>query len=710
MNIKKLILLALVGTLIAMFYLLDLHSFLSLEYFQTKRDAIIAFSEENYWISRLLYFLLYVVVAALSLPAAAIITLAGGAVFGFWWGLALVSFASTIGATLAFLLARTLMREWVQQRFGSYLEPINRGMEKDGVFYLFTLRLVPLFPFFLVNLVMGLTSISTRAFYAVSQLGMLFGTALYVNVGAQLGLVSTLPGIMSLGVIRAIVVLALFPWLAKMLMRWYRNRKLLAAYTKPKKFDANLIVIGAGSAGLVTAYIAALAKARVTLVEKHRMGGDCLYTGCVPSKALLRSASVSRLIHRAEEFGLQASTAQVDFPAVMRRVARVIKDIEPHDSVTRYESLGVNCMSGTATIVSPWSVEVDGKLLTTRAIVVATGARPAVPAIPGLDKLAYLTSDTVWQLTELPKRLLVLGAGPIGCELAQAFARLGSSVTLINKHERVLPREDEEVSSALARAFVNEDIQVMHHTQVKEFVVSGERQYAVLDGSTEEVNFDKVLLALGRAANTEGFGLENLGVGLTDRGTIEVNEHLQTACPTIYACGDVTGPYQFTHMAAFQAWFASINSLFGSFKKFSINYRVVPHATFVDPEIARVGLNESEASKSNIPYEVVRYDLDDLDRAIADGENAGFIKILTVPGKDAILGVTIVGYHAAELLPQFTLAMTHRLGLKKIMNTIHVYPTLSESSKFAAAQWRKQNAPVWIYPWLEKLQKFRRGG
>lgn len=709
MTHKKLLLALFIGLVFATIWLLDLQSWLSLETFQAQRAAIFAFRDEHFWLSSLLYFSLYVLVAALSLPAAAIITLAGGAVFGFWWALLLVSFASTIGATLAFLLARTLLRDWVQLKFGSFLAPINRGIEKDGVFYLFTLRLVPLFPFFLVNLVMGLTPISTAAFYVVSQLGMLFGTALYVNVGAQLGLVDSIPGVLSLGVIRAIVVLALFPWLAKALVRWYRGTRILRRFTKPKRFDTNLVVIGAGSAGLVTSYIAALTQAKVTLVEQHRMGGDCLNTGCVPSKTLLRSAAVSQLIRRSADFGVHTAGLTVDFAAVMQRVAQVIETIEPHDSVERYSGLGVDCIKGSATIVSPWCVEVDGKLLTTRSIVIATGAKPLVPELAGLCDVAWFTSDTIWQLKELPQRLLVLGAGSVGCELAQAFARLGSSVTLVNRQARLLPREDPDVSAALAARFSQEGITMLHQHKVRAFKTVEGRQLALLDAG-DELEFDVVLLALGRKANVEGLGLEALGIGLTPKGTLDVNEQLQTACPTIFACGDVVGPYQFTHMAAFQAWFASINSLFGSFRKFSINYRVVPQAVFVDPEVARVGLNESEARARGIGYEVARYDLADLDRAIADGNNHGFVKVLTVPGNDRMLGVTITGSHAAELLAPFTLAMTHRLGLKKILNTIQVYPTYAESGKYAAGVWRKQHAPQWLYPWLQKLHRMRRGG
>lgn len=712
MSSKKVLLLLVVLSLIALFFALDLQQYFNLEFFQAQRDAILVYKSDNFWLSSLVYFLLYIVVAALSLPAAAILTIVGGAIFGFWWGLLMVSFASTIGATLAFLISRTLLHDWVQNKFSRAFKPINEGVKKDGVFYLFTLRLIPAFPFFLVNVLMALTPISTLSFYIVSQLGMLFGTALYVNVGAELGLATTLPDVFNVGVIRAVVVLAIFPWLAKAIISFLRNRKVMAPWLKlkPGKFDTNMVVIGAGSAGLVTAYIAALVKARVTLVEKHRMGGDCLNTGCVPSKALIRSATVRHLIGRADEFGLDSSQASVDFKAVMQRIKSVIQNIEPHDSVERYSALGVDCLAGEARILNPWTVQVGDKELTTRHIVLATGARPFVPPIAGLENIDYLTSDNVWELEHLPARLLVMGGGPIGCELAQAFARLGSKVTLVDMLDRILPREDADVSAYVSECFEQEGIVVKTSQQVSGFETTSTASVALLrHGENEErIEFDRVLVAVGRKANTENIGLETLGVELNKNGTIKVNEFLQSNYPNIFACGDVAGPYQFTHMASFQAWFAAVNSLFGSFKKFRVNYSVVPWATFTDPEVARVGLNELEAEEKDIAYEVTRYGIDDLDRAIADGENRGFVKVLTVPGKDRILGATIVGYHAAELINEFVLAMTHGLGLKKIMATIHIYPTLSESGKFAASEWRKKNAPEWVYPYLERFHKWRR--
>ena len=713
MSIQKVVLLVIFLSLIALFFALDLQQIFNLEYFQAQRDVILAYKTENFWLSSLIYFLLYIIIAALSLPAAAILTIAGGAVFGLAWGLLMVSFASTIGATLAFLLSRTLLRDWVQTRFGRFLKPINEGIERDGAFYLFTLRLIPVFPFFLVNALMALTPISTLSFYMVSQLGMLFGTALYVNVGAELGMATSLPDIFNIGVIRAVVVLAIFPWLAKLLLRILRNRKVLAPWKKdkPRHFDSNMVVIGAGSAGLVSAYIAALVKARVTLIEKHQMGGDCLNTGCVPSKALIRSAGVNHLIKRASEFGLEDASARVNFSAVMKRIREVIKTIEPHDSVARYSELGVDCVQGEAIITSPWIVQVGDQKISTRNIVIATGARPWVPPIPGLEKMDYLTSDSIWSLETLPDRLLVMGGGPIGCELAQAFSRLGSKVTIVNRSDRILPREDVDVSEFISERFKAEGIELITSREVEGFTQADGNRFAITSGADGElpIPFDQVLVAVGRKANTEHLGLETLDVVLNANGTVKVNEYLQTNYPNIFACGDVAGPYQFTHMASYQAWFAAVNSLFGGFKKFRIHYKVVPWATFIDPEVARVGLNELEAEEKGIDYEVTLYGIDDLDRAIADSEAIGYVKVLTVPGKDKILGATIVGYHASELINEFILAMTHGLGLKKIMGSIHIYPTLSESGKFAASEWRRNNAPQWLYPYLERFHRWRRG-
>lgn len=488
----------------------------------------------------------------------------------------------------------------------------------------------------------------------------------------------------------------------------------MADVQKPKKFDRNLIVIGAGSAGLVTSYIAAMVKAKVTLIEGHRMGGDCLNTGCVPSKSLLRSARMIADIRRARDFGLKPMRAEFDFAEVMARVQRSVRAIEPHDSIQRYTELGVECISGYAKLVSPWEVEVNGQRLSARSIVIATGARPSVPPIPGLAKTGYLTSDTVWDLREKPRRLVVLGGGPIGCELSQAFARLGVEVTQIEMLPRILFREDEDVSAMVTKKFLREGIRVLTGHKVvavdlyaKDKVVICEQDGKTV-GSTIKVPCDEILVAVGRTANTDGLGLEELGIELNANRTLKVDEYLRVPnFPHILACGDVAGPYQFTHVAAHQAWYASVNGLFGIFRKFRVDYSVIPWATFTDPEVARVGLSEADAKAQNVPYEVVRYDIDDLDRAIVDEEAHGFVKVLTVPGKDRILGVTIVGAHAGDLIAEYVLAMRHGLGLNRILGTIHIYPTFNEANKYAAGAWKKAHKPEWLLKWVERFHRWR---
>ncbi|MCB1704820.1 MAG: FAD-dependent oxidoreductase [Halioglobus sp.] len=711
MQAKQIVVIVAVLLAIAAWFAFDLGSYLQLDSLQQRLGDLRAWYEANPLLAGFIYLAGYVAVTAFSLPGAAVMTLAGGALFGFWYALLLVSFASSIGATLAFLVSRVLLRDWVQQRFSRHLGAVNAGFEKDGAFYLFSLRLVPIFPFFLINLLMGLLPLRTWTFYWVSQLGMLAGTAVYVNAGTQLGELESLAGIVSAPLLGSFVLLAVFPFLARWLLAFVQRRRLLAAYTKPEHFDNNLIVIGAGSAGLVASLIAATVKAKVTLIERHRMGGDCLNTGCVPSKAIIRSARVAQTARRAQEFGLAPMTVAVNFPRVMQRVRGIIKTIEPHDSVERFTGLGVNCVSGDARIVSPWAVEVNGQTLTARHIIIASGARPRVPDIPGLAALDYLTSDTVWELDELPGQLLVLGAGPIGCELAQAFAELGSCVTLVTHADRILPREDAEVA-ALVRAALQR-LQVTIHENFEPLRVAGEGAagQAVFSsaGGERTVDFSRLLLAVGRSANTEQMGLEELGIAIGRSGTIEVDEYLCTRIPTIYACGDVAGPYQFTHMASHQAWYAAVNALFGRFRRFKVDYSVVPWATFTDPEVARVGLSEDEARAKGIAVEVTCYQLDDLDRAIADGETNGFIKVLTEPGRDRILGATIVGYHASELINEFVLAMKHNLGLGKILGTIHIYPTLGEGNKFVAGEWRKARKPERLLRWVERYHRWNRG-
>jgi len=708
--------------LIAAYLAFDLGQYLNLAFLKSQQQALEGLYQSNPLTIAGSFFLAYVLLTAASIPGAVVMTLLAGAIFGLAWGTLLVSFASSIGATLAFLASRLLFRDTVKARFGAQLATIDAGLARDGAYYLFALRLVPAFPFFLINLLMGLTGMRSRTFYWVSQLGMLAGTLVYVNAGTQLARVESLAGLASPMLLGSFLLLGVFPLAARKCVDALRARRIYArwAHRRPQRFERNLVVIGAGSAGLVSAYIAATVKAGVTLVEKHRMGGDCLNTGCVPSKALIRSARIVAQARRGPEFGLRSVAVEFTFAEIMARVRRVIAGIEPHDSVERYAALGVECLAGEARIVSPWEVEVRTaggdtpgatRRITTRAIVIAAGARPFVPPIPGIDEVGCLTSDTLWDLRELPARLVVLGGGPIGCELAQCFARLGSRVSQVEMLPRLLAREDPDVSALVEARFRAEGFAVLTgHRALRFAVEAGEKVlYAEHEGREKRIVFDALLCAVGRVANTAGYGLEELGIGVNKMRCVETDAFLRTAYPNILVCGDAAGPYQFTHTAAHTAWYAAVNGLFGPFYAARADFSVIPWATFTEPEVARVGLNETEAAERGIAFEATRYDLADLDRAIADGEAHGMVKVLTVPGGDRILGATIVGEHAGELISEFVTAMRHGLGLDKLLGTIHIYPTLMEANKFAAGARRRAQVTVGQREFLAALHAWRRG-
>ena len=653
---------------------------------------------------------LYIVVTALSLPGATLLTLFAGALFGLWRGVLIASFSASIGATLAMLVSRYLLRDSVRKRFGDRLKRIDAGIEREGGFYLFALRLVPLLPFFVINLAMGLTGIRAWTFYWVSQLGMLAGTFVYVNAGRELGQLQSLSGILSWRLLLAFVALGLLPLIARKVLDGLRARRVYKGWNKPKVFDRNLIVIGAGSAGLITSYIAATVRAKVTLIEKAEMGGDCLNRGCVPSKALIRAARAANETRDGARFGITTGKVEVDFGKVMAHVRESIGDIAPHDSPERYRKLGVDVVQGEAMIVSPWEIEVDGKTLTTRNIVIAAGGHPLVPKIPGLDQVEYLTSDTIWNLEQLPKRLVILGGGPIGCELAQAFARLGSKVSLIEMGKQLLGREDRDVAAVVQAALEHDGVDVrLGHRAVE--VKGGDSPALVVEHGKEKdkVSFDALLVAIGRSANVEGYGVDTLDLGLRKNQTIETDEFLRTRFPNIYCVGDVTGPYQLTHAGAHQAWYAAVNALFGGIKSFRTDYRVLPACTFTEPEAARVGLSEAEAKQQGTDVEVVKYEMSELDRAVAESATAGFVKVLVTPGQDKILGASVVGERAGELIAVFALAMKQGIGLDKILGTVFAYPTFAEAIKSVAGERRKRHQPEKLLKLAARYHHWKRG-
>ncbi|MEO7941561.1 MAG: FAD-dependent oxidoreductase [Burkholderiaceae bacterium] len=719
MSPKKILILVVVAAAVVAFFWFDLARYFSLDFVKQSQSQFAELFARRPVAVTAAFFAAYVGITALSLPGAAIMTLAAGAAFGLVLGTVVVSFASTVGATLAMLVSRHLLRDTIESRFGRRLTEVNNGIAREGGFYLFTLRLIPAIPFFVLNLLMGLTRMKIWTYFWVSQIGMLAGTVVYIYAGTQLAQIDSLGGILSPRLIGVFVLLGLFPLIARKIIDIVRKRKVFARWNgqRPARFDRNLVVIGAGAGGLVAALIGATVRAKVTLVESHAMGGDCLNFGCVPSKALIRSAMLHHQIRHADRYGLSDASATIHIQPLMARIRQVIADIAPNDSVERYTRLGVDVRLGHATIVNPWTVEIraaDGSTsrVSTRNIVIAAGARPFVPPLPGLEDVGYLTSDTMWDalanMDEMPGRMVVLGGGPIGCELSQAFARLGVQVTQIEMAPRIMLREDPEVSE-LARAALQADgVHVLvSHKALRCESGDGEKTIVVEHAQKElRIGFDLLIVAVGRAARLTGYGLEELGIAT--HKTVDTNEYLQTIYPNIYAAGDVAGPYQFTHTAAHQAWYAAVNALFGDFKKFKADYTVIPWATFIDPEVARVGLNEQDAKEQGIHYEVVRYRMDGLDRAITDSEAHGFVKVLTVPGKDTILGVTIVGSHAAELLGEYVLAMKHGLGMNKILGTIHTYPTWSEANKYAAGEWKRAHQPERLLAWARKYHDWKR--
>jgi pyruvate/2-oxoglutarate dehydrogenase complex dihydrolipoamide dehydrogenase (E3) component/uncharacterized membrane protein YdjX (TVP38/TMEM64 family) len=708
--VRLLLALGIVAVVVA-FFALGLHRQISLAELKAQRDTLAEFARSNPVASIGPYFAAYVLMAALSLPGAAVLTIAGGAIFGLVTGTVVVSFASTVGATCAFLAGRFLFRDAVQRRFGERLERINDGVERDGAYFLLSLRLVPVIPFFVINLAAALTPLRTWTYYWISQLGMLPATVVYVNAGTQLAQVSTPGGILSPSLLGAFALLAVLPSLARVIVVWLRRRRIHRRFKRPRHFDYNLLVIGGGSAGLVTAYIAAALRAGVALIERDKMGGECLNTGCVPSKTLIRSAGLLAEARRSSDFGIRAMHAEVEFPDLMERVRQVIARIEPHDAAERYRELGVDCIAGEARVVSPWEVDVGGRRLSARSIVVATGSRPVVPPLPGLDAVDYLTTDNVWELDRLPRRLLVLGGGPIGCELAQAFQRIGSQVTLVEMGPRLLGREDPDAAAAVEQSMNEDGVQVKTSCRALRCEDGTDKGVLVCEREGQELRleFDKLLLALGRRPNTADLGFEDLGVAFSDKGVAATDPYLRTNYPSLSLCGDVAGAYQFTHVAAHQAWYAAVNSLLRPFWSFRADYRVIPWCTYTDPEVARVGLSESDARDQDIDVEVTRYDLAELDRTITDGKARGFVKVLTERGKDKVRGATIVGSHAGELIAEFVLAMKHGIGLNKILGTIHVYPTMMEANKYVAGAWKREHAPERVLRWLGRWFRWRRG-
>ncbi|MEI7785895.1 MAG: FAD-dependent oxidoreductase [Betaproteobacteria bacterium] len=667
------------------------------------------------WLARAAFATVYVGVTGMSLPGATVLTLAGGALFGFVEGAVLVLLAATLGATLAMVVARYLLRDLARHYAGRWHAALERGMARDGNFYLLALRLLPVFPFFAINLAMGLTQMRAGPFAAISLVGMVPATLVYVHAGGALSRLRSASDVWSADLLLALAALAALPLLLRWALPRWRARRALARWwaQRPQRFDRNLVVIGAGAGGLVTAYMASALRAKVSVIEAERPGGDCLYRGCVPSKTLIHAARQMHQARQAGQFGVQVGEPALDGPALMRRLQQVISQIEPHDSAERYTALGVEVLKARARILNPWTVELqDGqgtRQLSTRAIVVATGSTPVLPQWPGLEQVDAVTSDTLWDrlaaLQQIPRRILVVGGGAIGCELSQALARLGAQLTLVEQGPQLLAQEDTDVGEAALQALQAAGVEVLLQARVQRCGRDEQRHALVHSAAGERrIEFDLLLLALGRRPRWQGLGLEALGLK-----EFVVDEYLETPIPGIFAAGDVTGQGQLTHAAGHQGWHAAVHAVQG-FYRMRADRALMPQTLFLDPQIARVGLNEKQAQAQGLAYDLTRLDLAELDRAIIEGSRSGFIKLLTAAGSDRLLGVCIVGEQAGELLAEFTLAMNNGLGLKRVLASVHPYPTFSQANQLAAGAHRRTHQPRWALPWLKRYHAWRRGG
>ncbi len=673
----------------------------------------------------------YVVACVLFVPGS-ILTLGAGAVFGLVKGFIAVSVGSVLGAAAAFLVGRTVARGWVERKVAGSprFRAIDRAVGANGFQIVLLTRLSPLFPFNLLNYAFGLTRVPLGTYILASWIGMVPGTLMYVYLGTAIGDLARLSAggaadeggtlrtvLFYVGLAAAVVVTVVITRIARKALRQAVCEEGPARLAGPTEVSAasraaplapadaandelvrnvhppdwvnpepapryNLVVIGAGTAGLVTAAGAAGLGAKVALVERHLMGGDCLIAGCVPSKALLRAARAWAEVRDAGAFGVEVPPgARVNFPAVMERMRRLRASLSPTDSAARFRGLGVDVFFGSARFAGPDTVEVAGRTLHFRKAVIATGTRPRRPDVPGLDEIGYLTNETVFFLTELPARLAVIGAGPVGCELAQAFARFGAAVTLVGNQPQVLPREDADAAGRVARSLERDGVRLLLGAKVMAAGRRGADKFVHVEaaGGSTELLVDDILAGVGRSPNVEGLNLGAAGVDYDPDKGVHVNDRLRTSNRRIYAAGDVCSPSKFTHAADALARIVIRNALF--LGRARVSALVIPWCTYTDPEVARVGLNEQEARQQGVVVQTFVQELRHVDRAVLDGAPEGMVKLLVRKGTGRLVGATVVAPHAGEMIGELTLALAGRLGLGTLANTILPYPTQAEAIK-----------------------------
>ncbi|MBA3536096.1 MAG: FAD-dependent oxidoreductase [Tatlockia sp.] len=700
-------LILLLGLLI-LFFSLRLDKYLTFTSLRENRATLISWTKEHFFMAALLYMSCYTLAVAASVPGAVFLTLAGGFLFGVVFGTVFVIVSATLGATALFFAVRTSFGDWLAKSALSWLGRMREGFQQNAFSYLLMLRLVPLFPFWVVNIVPALLGVDAKTFIITTFFGILPGSIVYVMVGNGLSHVFEANQTPNLGIIFDIKVL--LPLLALAALSFipilYKrvNPKEQKKNPKTNQIKCDLSIIGAGAGGLSVAAVAAQLGLKVVLLESGKMGGDCLNYGCVPSKSLLAAGKIAYQLRHAAQFGISSKGLEIDFKKVMQQVHAVIKVLAKNDSVERFESLGVQVIKAVARFSGVNTLVAQDRVIEARRIVIATGSSPFKPPIPGLEDTPYLTNETIFNLTEQPKHLIVIGGGPIGCELAQAFSMLGSKITLIEGFN-LLPKDDVDCV-AILRAQLKA-MGIIIHEQAKVLGVEPHAHGGIKvsinqAGEKLAIRGSHLLIATGRRANVENLDLEKAGIVYSNKG-IEVNSRLQTSNRRVYALGDVVGPYQFTHMATYQAGIVLRNIAFKIPAK--VDYRAIPWVTYTLPEIAHVGLLAEEALK-HADIQFTEWSFLENDRAQTEHSLEGKIKIIS-DKKGRVLGVTIVGAHAGELILPWVIAIREKRTLRSFTDAVSPYPTLSEISKRVAGEFYKSklfsNKTRWLVGLLKKL-------
>lgn len=692
-------------SLLALFFIFRLDQYLSFSFLHSYQAQLIYWTNTYYILTVLLFLTLYTLAVAISLPGAIFFTLASGFLFGVFWGIVYVIIAATSGATILYFAVRTSLGNWLAKSASQWTERMRAGFQDNAFSYLLTLRLIPIVPFWVVNIIPGLLGVKPKTFILATFIGIIPGTAVFVILGSGIQNLFAMNQTPNLHVLFTPSIL--FPLLALAglsLLPVIYKAKISKSSPKNSFITVDLVIIGAGPGGLSVASVATQLGLKVILVESGLMGGDCLNYGCIPSKALLASAKTAHLLRQAHNFGIEVKGVDINFLNVLKHVHDVIKELAEHDSVERFKSLGVDVIEAEARFTGKNTITAKDLEIQAKHFVIATGSNPLIPSIPGLDITPYFTNESIFNLTEQPEHLMVIGGGPIGCELAQAFSMLGTHVTLVEQ-QTLLSGEDEDCVTILRDQLNRMNISIYEHCTVQEVhSVNPQNIKIVIQKKGELINItgSHLLIATGRKAHVTHLGLDKAGIDYTAQG-INVNSYLQTSNNKVYAIGDVVGPFRFTHMASYQAGIVIRNIIFKLPSK--VNYQNIPRVTFTEPEIAHVGISEKEASQQK-NIKLIQWPFKENDRANTDLKVEGKIKVFT-DAKARILGVTIIGHCAGELILPWIMAVKEQKTLRSFTDVIVPYPTFSEISKQVAAEYYKpqlfSKKVRLLVSWLNKL-------